>query len=105
MAACHASNCFKWNFPSTPEKKSLLSNFYHDIALPQLILPTMSITSCAIEGDQLNLRRAWKGTAVVTASQMAKQSQRTSYIPLCSPSDHSEHHRVDFSYLFNSCSG
>lgn len=63
------------------QRKSLLSNFCHDIALPQLILPTMIIASDAIEGDQLNLRRAWKENAAVTTLQMAERSQRTSYIP------------------------
>ena len=87
------------------QRKSLLSDFCHDIALPQLILPTMSIASRAIEGDQLNLGTAWKGNAAVTTSQMAEWSQRTSYIPLCSPPDHIEHHRLDFSYFLNSCSG
>jgi len=87
------------------QTKSLLSNFCRDIALPQLILPTMSTASCAPEGDQLNLRTAWKGNAVVTTLQIAERSQRTSYIPLCSPPDHTEHHRADFSYFLNSCSG
>lgn len=36
---------------------------------------------------------------------MVEQSQRTSYIPLCSLLDDIEHHRVDFSYFFNLGSG
>lgn len=91
--------------PLQLQRKSLLSYFCHDIALTQLILPTMSIASCAMEGDQLNLRTAWKGNAAVTTLQTGKGSQRTSYIPLCSPSDHTEHHRVDFSYFLSSGSG
>lgn len=41
----------------------------------------MIIASDAIEGDQLNLRRAWKENAAVTTLQMAERSQGTSYIP------------------------
>lgn len=87
------------------QRKSLLLNFCHYIALPQLILPTMSNARRVIGGDQLNLRTAWKGNAAVTTLQMVEQSQKTSYIPLCSPLDDIEHHRVDFSYFFNLGSG
>lgn len=85
------------------QRKSLLSNFSHCSTLPQLILQTLGTAGCAVEGHQ-QLRAAWKGNAVVATLQMAEECQRTSYILLCSPSDHPEHHRVDFSYFLNSFS-
>lgn len=56
------------------QRKRLLSNFSHCIALRQLTLQAVGTASCAVEGNQ-QLRAAWTGNAVVAALQRAEESQ------------------------------